>query len=364
MKIRCALLALLLLAGCYKKAPPPVTLTFPVRVLEAGTKEVELFIEALGHVESVTSIDIRSRIQGELTGVYFEQGQEVKKGDLLFTIDPRPYEAAKKQAQGTLSSTLANLSLAEEKVKRYRTLAREEYYSQLDYETLQSNYAALLAQKEQNEGALEKALVDLNYCWIYAPIDGKTGILQIDYGNLISADGKEPLLTLNQMDPIYVTFSIPEFQLSKILECQTEKPLTVRAAFEDFSGAYFSGDLTLIDNAVDASTGMIKCRATFSNEARRLWPGQFVRTRTILKTLPHAVSIPYSCVQITSHGPVLFILKEETMTVEERAVTLGQRDGEDILVLTGLKPGEKVVSEGQLNLSQGTKVFLTDGGAS
>lgn len=346
--------------GCYKKAPPPVSLSFPVRTTQAIVKPTEVFLEALGHVESPTSIAIRSRIEGELTGVYFIQGAEVKKGDLLFTIDSKPYEAILKQAKGALSETLVNLALAEEKLKRYRTLARDEYYAQLDYETLQANYAALMAQKEQNEAAVERANINLDYCWIYAPIDGKTGILQIDYGNLIAVEASVPLITLNQMDPIFVTFSIPEFQLSQILKHQNGTPMPVRAAFEDFSSSVFSGALFLIDNEVDPATGMVKCRAEFCNEKRLLWPGQFIRTRVILTTIEKAVLVPYPCVQLTPHGPVLFVLKQD-MTVEERPVVLGQRDGESIVVLEGLQGGEIVVKEGQLNLSQGAKVFVMEG---
>lgn len=350
--------ALCLTASCHKKPPPLPPRSYAVEVGKAVEKEVPLYIEALGHVESITSIDIRSRIEGELTGVYFQQGQEVRAGDLLFTIDPKPYEAELKQAQGSLDQTLANLVLAEEKLKRYRTLANDEYYSQIDYETLQADYAALLAQREENQGRLDLAKINLDYCWIYAPIDGMTGILQIDYGNLVSADGNTPLVNLTQIAPIFVTFSVPEIQLPHIQKAlKKSAALKTLSAYEEFTDPdAVEGRLFMIDNQVDPHTGMIKLRALYQNENRSLWPGQFIRTRLILEELPHAVIIPFTAIQMTQKGPVIFIVKED-MTVEQRFVKLGQRQEADIVILEGVKAGEQIVTEGQLNLFDKARVF-------
>lgn len=348
---------LVLLSSCHHKKALPSRPSYPVTMTEAVAKPMDIFIEALGHVEPMISVDIRSRIEGELTGVYFTQGQEVKKGDLLFTIDPKPYEALLKQAKGALEETLANLALAEEKVKRYRTLAKDEYYSQIDYETLQSNYAALLAQAQQNGARVDEAAINLDYCWIYAPIDGKTGILQIDFGNLIKEEDDTPLVTLNQMAPIFVTFSIPEFQLQQIRSYQKKNELKIDAAFEDFDKEVFHGSLYMVDNGVDEKTGMVKIRALFENTCRDLWPGQFIRTRLILTTLSNATVIPHAAIQMTRSDPIVFVLNEDK-TVSQRKVKLGQRKGEEVIVLEGVKAGEKIVLEGQLNLSEGTKVFM------
>ncbi len=351
------ILLLCLTAGCHKKelpkTPPPV----PVRVAVAQSKEVPIFIEGLSHVESITSIDIRSRIEGELVGIYFQQGQEVKKGDLLFTIDPKPYEAELKQAEATLEQNLANLALAEEKVKRYKSLAKDEYYSQIDYETLQANFAATRALVEQNRAQVDSAKINLDYCWIYAPIDGMTGILQIDYGNLINNAGTSPLIVLNQMDPIFVTISIPEFELPRIQKYHRQAPLTILTAYENFQGETFPGTLYMLDNTIDLQTGMIKLRGIFNNPTRSLWPGQFVRSRIQLYTIPDAVIIPFTGVQMTQSGPVVFVLKED-LTVEQRSVELGQREDDAVIVLKGLQAKEKVVVEGQLNLYPGAKVFV------
>lgn len=347
-------LILLVLSACHKKQVAPLIPSYPVRTGVAIEKEAPIFIEALGHVDSITAINIKSRIEGELTGVYFKQGQEVKKNDLLFTIDPRPYQAALKEAQATLEQNLANLALAGEKVKRYRTLAKDEYYSQIDYETLQAGYASTAALVEQNRAQVDSALINLNYCWIYAPIDGMTGLLQVDYGNLVNNDGST-LTTLNQMNPIYVTFAIPEFQLPKIQKYSAKGTLKVLGAYEDFTDEIFEGKLYMLDNSVDANTGMITLRAIFENEKRQLWPGQFIRTRLILYTIPDAVIVPYTALQLTQSGPVIFVVKQD-LTVEQRPVTLGQREDDNVVILKGVQADEKIVVEGQLNLFNGAKV--------
>ncbi len=353
------ILIALLAASCSHAPAPKPTPAFPVEIGQAVQQSTPIFIEALGHVESITSIEIRSRIEGELTGVFFTQGQEVKQGDLLFTIDSKPYEAALKQAQGALEESLANLALAEEKVKRYKILAKDEYYSQIDYETLQANQAATAALVQQNQAALDSAAINLDYCWIYAPIDGMLGILNVDYGNLVaSPDGSTTsLVTLNQMTPIYVTFSIPEYQIPQVQKAYRKNELQVLAAYDDFTGETFSGKLFMLDNAVDQQTGMIKLRAIFENDERQLWPGQFIRARLILSTMPDAVIIPFSAVQMTLSDPIVFIAKDDN-TVEQRTVKLGQRDGENVIALSGVQGGEKIITDGQINLYPGAKIFV------
>ena len=359
MKLSLMALSLIAIACSHKTAPPAPPPTYPVRVATAAIKSVPIFLETLGHVESITSIEIRSRTEGELTGVFFTQGQEVKKGDLLFTIDSKPYEASVREAKGTLEQSLANLALSEEKVKRYKFLAKEEYYSQIDYETLQANFAANTALVQQNQAALDNAKIDLDYCWIYAPIEGMMGILNIDYGNLVAAPNgnSDPLVTLNQMTPIYVTFSIPENQLPQVQRFYKKQELRTIAAYERFEEEVFEGKLFMLDNTVDEKTGMIKLRSIFGNENRSLWPGQFVRIRLVLETLPNAIAIPFSAVQITLSDPIVFVVKPD-QTVEQRTVKLGPRTGDEIVVLQGVKEGEQVVLEGQINLYSGAKIFI------
>lgn len=350
------ILLLIFSIGCHKKSKAPATPVYPVKITKSIQKKSPIFIETLGHVDSITSIQLKSRIEGELVGVHFKQGDEVNKGDLLFTIDPRPYEAELRDAKAQLEQNEANLALAGEKVKRYRTLAKDEYYSQIDYETLQSNFAATSALVEQDRAKVDSALINLNYCWIYAPIDGMMGLLQVDFGNLVANDGST-LSTLNQMAPIYVTFSIPEFQLHRIQKYRREGTLKVLSAYENFQGEVFEGDLYMIDNEVDKKTGMITLRALYKNDHRELWPGQFVRTRLVLYEIPDAVIIPYTALQLTQKGPVVFVVKPGN-TVEQREVTLGQREDENIIITKGIKAGETVVLEGQLNLFNGAKVSI------
>lgn len=351
----------LVAVACQSKAPPPPPKVFPVTVSKAVEKSVPVFVEGLGHVESVASVQIRSRIEGELTGVYFQQGQEVKAGDLLFTIDPKPYEAALKEAQGTLEQSLANLAIAEEKVKRYKTLAHDEYYSQIDYETLQANLAATQGVVAQNRGSVDSAAINLDYCWIYAPVDGMVGILEVDQGNLVRADGRT-LVTLNQMAPIYATFTIPENQLQHVQKAQreSEKPLSVLAAFDDFKKEHRSGSLFMIDNQVEQATGMVRIRAIFENQDRDLWPGQFIRTRVILSSIENATVIPFSAIQMTLHGPIVYVVTQD-QKVAERQVKVGPRQDDEVVILEGVKGGEVVVTDGQLNLFNGALISIKGG---
>jgi membrane fusion protein, multidrug efflux system len=350
------LLFLLLLTACHKTPLKRTERIYPVTIKVAEKKKVPLFIETLGHVESITNINIKSRIEGELTGVHFSQGKEVLKGDLLFTIDSKPYEATLKASLATLEQNMASQALALEKVKRYRLLAKEEFYSQIDYETLQANLASANALVDQSKAQVDSARINLDYCRIYAPIDGMMGILQIDYGNLIANNGAT-LASLSQMSPIYTTFSIPEFQLHRVQKAlKKNSSLEVRAASEDFEEESTLGTLFAIDNSVNADTGMIRLRAVFENEKRDLWPGQFVRVRLVLSE-EEAVVIPFTAVQHTQNGPVLFLLKEGNV-VEQKSITLGQRDNDEVIVLKGLEAGEKIVLEGQLNLYSGAKVTI------
>jgi len=358
------LVSLFLILGCTRKhESSPTPPSFPVKVTTVQKQDIPIYLEALGHVDPIVSVAIRSRIEGYLTGVFFKQGQEVKKDDLLFTIDPKPYEAALKQAKGALEESIANLSLSQEKVKRYQTLVQEEFYSQIDYETLQATFAANQALVTQREAGVDSALINLDYCWIYAPIQGVMSILDVDYGNLVGNDQTQQLATLNQICPIFVTFSLPEIHLPKVQTYQQKNCLKTMVAPEDFSQKTFEGSLEIVNNQVDPNTGMIKLRAVFENEEKRLWPGQFVRTRLILYTQKDALLIPTTAVQMTPSGPIAFIVTKH-MTVEKRALTLGQREGERVIVLNGLQEGEQIVLEGQLNLTPGAHIYVVDGNLS
>ncbi len=355
--MRYRIIPLLLLCSCSHKKPIPVAPSYPVELTHVEQIATPIYIDALGHVDPITSILIKSRIEGELTGVFFEQGREVKQDDLLFTIDPKPYEAALKRAEANLDQNKANFALAVEKVKRYQLLTREEYYSQIDYETLQADYASQIALVAAAEAEVDTARINLDYCWIYAPIDGMMGILNVDFGNLIGNNDTQQLATLNQMAPIYITFSVPEVKLPEIQKYRRQNTLKTLAAYENFTDEIFEGKLDILNNQVDPKTGMIQLRAIFENKERELWPGQFIRTRLVLYTKEDALIIPYTAVQQTLSGPVAFVVKED-MTVERRPLKLGARQDLSVIVLEGLKSNETIVLEGQINLSDGVKVYV------
>ncbi len=349
----------LLLLSCSKTVRETPVPSFPVRLSVAEEKSIPIFLETLGHIEPMNQVQIRSRIEGQIMSLHFKEGSEVAKGDLLFTIDPRPYEAAAQKAKASLEENIAKATLAEEHLKRYASLVKKEYISQLDYEAIQMDYAAANALVRQNQADLDAALLNLDYCRIRSPIQGMTGILQIDEGNLVRPDNATPLISIKQIAPIYAVFSIPEIRLPDVQTASRKKHLSVLAAFENSSQPPIEGTLNLIDNAVDPATGMIKLRALFSNETRILWPGQFVRMRLILDTLDRAICIPYAAIQHTLSGPVVYCVTPDS-TVQIRPVSLGQRDGDQVIVLEGLKAGETIAIDGQINLYEGARVYTPE----
>lgn len=350
-------LFILLFFSCQKKQiHSPSTPVYPVKITSVKIKPIEVFLETIGHVVAINTVDIRSQVEGELTGVYFEEGQEVKKGDLLFTIDPRPFEAALKKSKANLQKTLAELLFAEQKMNRYEGLLKKEYFSEINYEQILTEVSTNQATAEQLKAQIDEDQINLNYCSIHSPIDAKTGILQIHQGNLVRKN-EDLIVTLNQMEPIYVEFSISEKDFPKVLHAQNSSSPYIKVAYHDFSEKTFQGKLDFIDNRVDRETGMIKLRGIFPNHDRTLWPGQFVRSRLILKTVQNALIVPYSSIQLKENEAYVFVVKEGNF-VRKKKVILGQRDQEKIQILEGLTPHDCVVIEGQLNLSDGASVRI------
>ncbi len=344
--------------SCHKKKKEPMQV-FPVKTVCSIKKDAPIYIENIGHVEPVMKIDVRSRVDGILQEVFFKEGEEVKKGDIIFTIDPRNYKAELDKQEGLLQENTANFTLAKDKVIRYKDLYKDEYISAIDYETILTNYTKYDAIIKQNEADLDNAKANLSYCWIYSPIDGKTGILNYDKGNLIAKDDTTPIISINQIKPIYVTFFVPEKDLIKIQK-YVRDDLKILATFDDFTKDSIEGELNLIDNEIDQNTAMIKIRGIFKNEDKRLWPGLFVRTRLILTIKKDAIIIPFQAIQLTPDGPVVFVVKDND-TVEMKKVVLGQREDNNIIVESGIGENEKVVIQGQINLLDGSKIFETKG---
>src|SRR4051812_12761693 len=354
----------------------------PVVTAKATGRDVPVDLAAIGNVEAYASISIRSQITGQLQEVAFHEGDVVKQGDLLFTIDKRPFEAALAQADANLTRDRALLAQSEAQLARdasnaeYQQLAAERQ-SQLvqrgiisrdvseqaraqadataavvkaDRAAIESARAQLVAQ----QAAVDAARVNLGYTTIRSPIDGRTGNLSVKVGSLVTANNTE-LITVARVAPVYVTFSVPATHLPTIKRHITSDPLPVIAVPQDADATPATGKLTFVDNAVDMTTDTIKLKATFDNADRRLWPGQFARVTLRLATLPHALVVPSQAVQTGQDGQYVFVVKPDS-TVEQRTITPGQRVADDIVVEKGLEPGETVVTEGQLRLEPGSHV--------
>lgn len=331
----------------------------PVLVASAVRKSVPVQIRAVGNVEAYTTVSVKSQVTGVLMRAHFKEGQDVKKGQLLFTIDPRPFEAALKQAEANLARDTAQLRNLREQVKRYAELVEKQYVSREQFDQIKTNADAAEAVVEADKAAVENAKVQLSYCYIYSPVNGRAGTLLVNEGNLVRVNDATPLVVINQIAPIYVTFSVPEQHLADLKRHMASGKLPVVARFEADEGRPESGALVFVDNAVDRSTGTIKLKAEFNNGERRLWPGQFVNVALTLSTQPDAVVVPSEAVQVGPQGQQIFVVKEDRR-VEVRPVTVGQtQDGESVIT-KGIAAGEMVVREGQFLLGPGSRVEIRE----
>ena len=360
----------------------------PVLVAVVAQKNVPVEVQVIGNVEAYATIALKAQVGGQLTNVYFQEGDYVKKGDQLFTIDPRPLDAAVNQAvannardEAALGQAKANLArdtaqarYAEAQAVRYAELFKDGIMSKDQAEQLRANADAqgqavaadnaAIRSAEANIGASQAAIdttrIQLGYTTIRSPIDGRTGVINVKLGNVVMANTVD-LMSINQVEPIYVTFSVPEAQLPAIKRYMAEGKLPVRAQPQDNPESAETGVLTFVDNAVDMTTGTIKLKGTFPNTDRRLWPGEFVRVTLRLTTQSNAVVVPNEAVQTGQNGSFVYVVKQDR-TVESRPVTTGARVDQDMVVDQGLEPGETVVTEGQLRLAPGSRVVVRNTG--
>jgi multidrug efflux system membrane fusion protein len=333
------------------KPPVPVT---------AGTviqKTVPVQIRAIGNVEAYSTVSVKSQIGGILTHVHFREGQDVRKGSPLFTIDPRPYEAALKQAEANLAKDTAQLENARVVVRRYEELVRKGYVAQEQYDQILTNAVSLEATVNADKAIVENARLQLKYCYIYSPISGRTGNLIVNEGNLIKENADNPMIVINQIQPVYVTFSVPEQYLPEIKKYMSGGKVKVQAFITKGEDNPEEGILSFVDNTVDIATGTIKLKATFANKGKRLWPGQFVDAVATLTTQPDALVVPSSAVQTGQKGQYVFVIKND-LTVEDRSVTGGRILNSETVIEKGLQSGEKVVIDGQLRLVPGAKIEI------
>ena len=386
-----AVFALVLpLSGCARKAEVPVAEVVPVFATKVQKRAVPIEVSAIGNVEALQTVAVQARVSGEIDQVAFREGEDVQPGDLLFTIDPRPYEAALAEAQARLERDRALAKNAEESAARYADLVKKDYVTPEQYEQMRAAVEAARATARADEAAVENARLQLSYAKIVSPIAGRTGSIQVHRGNMLRPNDERTLVTINQMRPIAVVFTVPESAFDAIRRAQSEAKLSVVARPSrgpaDLSGLApgssspptpaaagangagsggaektgnheptETGELSFVDNAVDRATGTVRLKATFSNASGALWPGRFVEVVLTLAHDPAALVVPAEAIQTGQQGSYVFVVKDDS-TVESRPVTVGRRQGGDVVIAAGLSADERVVTDGQVRLAPGVKV--------
>jgi membrane fusion protein, multidrug efflux system len=373
------------LSACSRKtvaASAAETPGFPVKIATAESRTIPVEVKVVGNVEPYSTISVKSQVTGALDKVNFKEGDFVRDGALLFEIDPRPFQEAIHQIEATLARDTALLRQAEANLdrdkaaaeftatqaNRIRRLAKEGVFSveqldqaeadlksrqsviRADQAAIESSRAAVAA----DEASISNAKLNLSYTRIHAPVNGRTGNLMLKRGNLIKANDVE-LVVIHQIEPIYVTFAVPEARLPEIRRRMQSSKLRVLALIEDVQPDQEEGTVSFMDNAVDPATGTIRMKGTFDNRSRKLWPGQFVNVRLRLSELPNATIIPPQALQVGQKGEYVYVVKADN-TVDQRIVSVSVRDQSFLAIADGLRPGEKVVTDGQVRLTQGSKV--------
>jgi multidrug efflux system membrane fusion protein len=358
-----AVLAVLFLWRAYLKTknaaaaaqPPPR----PVAVAKVTTKDVPLYLDEIGTCAAYETVQVQAQVSGQIVARHFQDGADVKQRDLLFNIDPRPYQAALDQAQGQLGQAKSKLVLDQITLKRQQDLHARKVISPQDLDTAQATVKSDEAMVKTAEGAVAAAQVNLDYCSIRSPINGRAGLRLVDVGNVVTGGngggGGATLLTIQTLDPIYTDFTVAEPDLPLVRRYLGGPNVKIETKSEDENVPARTGDLYFIDNAVQPGVGTVKARAVTPNPDRALWPSQFVRVRLILDILKEAKLVPSGAVQIGQNGPYVFVVQPDS-TLELRPVKPGQRQDDLVVVSDGLKPGETVVVSGQLQLAPGTKV--------
>ena len=337
----------------------------PVYVALAQKKDVPEEINTVGEVESFATVEIKSRVEGQLTEIFFEEGAYVKAGDPLFTIDPRPFQASVNEARAILQRDQATLTKAREDLRRYSALIKQEAVSRQEFEQAQATAQALEATLRSNEATLANAELQLEYSNIKAPISGRTGRIIVRPGNMVKANADTPMVTIEQMQPVRVTFPVPERYLNQIIARMKKENLQVLAKAPqttETDHAQASGVLSFVDNAVNSPTGTILLKAIFENKDEKLWPGQFVDVQLHLDTMPGVVTIPSKAIQQSQKGAYVYVVgqkddKNEAI-VEMRLVETGYTTADETVILKGLLEGEMVVTKGQLRLVPGARVNI------
>jgi multidrug efflux system membrane fusion protein len=333
----------------------------PVSVAAVVARTMPVRLAAIGNVEAYTSVAVKARVDGEIVAVHFHEGDRVTRGAVLFEIDPRPFAATAEQAQANLAKDQAQLARARTQDARNLDLLRQGFISKDAYEQSRTNVATTAAAVKADEAAADLARLELAYCTIRAPITGYAGRILIQQGNLVKANDTNPLVTLNQVQPVYVSFSVPERELTAIRSRQAAGELVVEGSLPAGGHAPVDGRLTFIDNAADTTTGTIRLKATFANADHALWPGQFVNVALTLYQQQGAIVVPAPALQNGPTGQYVFVVAPDR-SVALRDVKVDRTQGDEAVIAQGLKPGEVVVTAGQLRLAPGVHVGVEANG--
>jgi multidrug efflux system membrane fusion protein len=331
--------------------PPPV----PVTPGEATAENVPIFVSGLGTVQAYMNVAIKTRVDGQITGVSFTEGQDVKTSDPLFQIDPRPFQAALAEAQANKRKDEAQLQAARLVLGRYERLLASRTQTQEAYDNQKATVGQLEGAVGADQALIDTAQLNLDYAKIRSPIDGRAGARLVDPGNVVQASQNTTLVTVAQIKPIFVSFTVAQEFLDKIRQSQAKQQLDVIAYASDDNTRLSEGKLTLIDNVIDVATGTIHLKATFANDDERLWPGEFVNARLVLSTRQNAITVPAQTVMQGPEGPYIYVIKPDE-TVERRDVKVAATQDGRAVIQDGLSVGDRVVVNGQYRLTDGAKI--------
>lgn len=337
-----------------KKEKPKNKPPLPVKIAKVVQKNVPVQVRAIGNIEAYTSVAIKSQVSGQIARIHFTEGSDVEKGALLISIDPEPFQAMLNQSEATLDRDQAQLKFAREQAERYGGLLKEGIVTHDQYDLLQSNAESLAATVVADRAAIRNAKIQLSYCSIRTPISGRTGTIALQSGNLVKANDL-PIVTINQLSPIYTTFSLPEKRLAEIKQAMAAGQLKIEAQIPNEPGSTEAGTISFLDNTVNPATGTIKLKGVFANKSRKLWPGQFTEVLITLSSLKNAVVVPTHAIQTSQQGEFVYVVKADNK-VEMRPVVSASETGGETVIGKGLSAGEVVVVDGQLRLTPGATV--------
>jgi len=348
------------LTGCSSKAtknakasgPPPAV---PVGVANVKQGDFNVYLAGLGSVEAFYTVSLKTRIDGQIMQVNFNEGQDVKKGEVLIVIDPRPYQVALEQAKANLQKDEAQLTNAKAQYERNKVLYEQGVIAKQDLDTLQASFGTYEGTIAADKAAISNAELNLTYCYIKSPIDGRIGLRQVDPGNYVTAAGNTPMVVITQLHPIAVVFTIPQEQLQTVRERMKQGVLEVDAYSQDDQKKLATGKLLTIDNQIDATTGTAKLKAVFDNPDSMLWPNEFVNAHLLLETRKDAVTAPASAILRGPDGSFAYLVDANNI-VQMRPVQIALTQGSTVVIASGLQGGDKVVTDGQEKLQAGSRV--------